>query len=214
MNSNSAIIKTLKIWMDHPVYILAGGPSIRDQNLNLLKNKIVVGVNNSYLFGDLVTCCWFGDKRWFFWHEEALKKYKGLIFTCAPEDSYPKRVIRFERDLKKKYGISPDPLKVSWNGNSGASAIDFSIKMGASKIILLGFDMTISKDNLTHWHGGHKQGSMAKNLAGMPYNRFLQSFKPIKEDCDRLGIEVINTSPISRIKEFPFMSLEKCVNIN
>ncbi len=207
-------IKFSKIWDKQPVYVLAGGPSIRDQNLELLKNKIVVGVNNSYLFGDWVNCCWFGDRRWFHWHKEDLIKFKGLIYTCAPEDSsYFKNIIIVERDIKKKYGISNNPNKVSWNGNSGSSCIDFCIKMGASTVILLGFDMTISKDHLTHWHGGHPKGSMSNKPASMPYNRFLNSFKPIKEDCAALGIEVINTSPISKIKEFPFISLEECVNI-
>lgn len=217
--SSYQTLKALQIWKDHPVYIVAGGPSILSQNLELIKNKIVVGVNNSYQMGNWIDCCWFGDTRWYHWwwndQDKPLKVFPNLIATCAPQpDQFNKRVIYFERDFKKRHGISPDPNKVAWNMNSGFSCIDFCIKMGASAVILLGMDMgLIPNNNTTHWHGGHKKSGYKPKPSTLPYKRFLTVAPSIKIDADARNIPIINTSLQSQIGHFPKISLEEVVKI-
>jgi len=50
-----------KIWNNGTVFILGGGPSLLDNNFDLIENKHVIGINNAYRLGDWVDICWFGD---------------------------------------------------------------------------------------------------------------------------------------------------------
>ena len=46
--------------------------------------------------------------------------------------------------------------RLSWGGNSGHAAIDLAYNRGATRIILLGYDMQ-GKDFEAHWHGKHSE---------------------------------------------------------
>ena len=196
--------KTVKIWPDSTVYILGGGPSLNITNLDLIKDKHVIGVNNAYKLGDWVDVCWFSDTRWFTWHQEALRNFAGLKAHCsAVKSPFVKRLLR----SKNKLGIDKNPRYVCWNMHSGGSAINFAYHLGAKRVILLGFDMKkidISEKLRSNWHEDHPSPDK-KN----PYNKFLESFSFIKKDADNLGLEILNATLDSAITDFKFVKLEE-----
>lgn len=194
------------LWQGGTAYILGGGPSIRSENLELIHDKHVIGVNNSYLLGDWVDIGWFGDKKWLFWHKATWKRWPGIKASC----NHSHEVIKHESGwIKfmargKTVGIDTRPGFVSWNRCSGSSAINLAYHLGAKRIVLLGFDMH-DVDDQKNWHSDHKDNGKA------PYDRFLSCYGDIAKDAKDLGLEIINATKGSAIKHFPYFPLEELV---
>lgn len=80
--------------------------------------------------------------------------------------------------------------------NSGLMAMEVAYQVfKAKKLLLLGFDM-----HGTHYFGAHPKG--LKNTAEAGFNRHIGQFKAWK------GCPVINCTPDSALKQFPFQSLK------
>jgi len=202
-----------KMWQGNTAYIIGGGPSLKSQDLSLIHKKRVIGVNNAFLLGDWVDVCWFGDMQWGRWHKkELLTKYHGLVASCNTNTHFVRNHpwIKFLR-RGKAMGIDPQPAHVSWNHNSGCSAINLAYHFGATRIVLLGFDMSNGKKGETHWHGGHKQLPKDQKGNNTPYSRWVKTTAFIYRDARKLGIEILNASPITTITVFPKVKLEDVV---
>ena len=193
---------SVKLWKNAAVYIIGGGPSLIGQDLcikggleSLLKTKRVIGVNNAYQFGDWVDVCYFGDAKWLDWHAHILKDYPGLVISSNPKMRDHKTVLYLQRG--KSRGIEERKKMIAWNRSSGASAINLAIHLGASKIILLGYDMK-RNDKVKNFHRDHRE----RNPEANPFERFLKVFPKIKKDADKMGIEILNATPDSAIDCF------------
>jgi hypothetical protein len=75
-------------------------------------------------------------------------------------------------------------------------------RWGAKHIILLGFDMR-RVDGQKNWHDDHIE------KRHNPFHRHLRSFPAIARDARNLGIEILNATPGSAIREFPFTTVEE-----
>ena len=215
-----------RLWEEGDVWIIGGGPSVPRQfnipkkifqsvvrgtspsvyapYMSALHDKHVIGVNVAYLLGDWIDFVFFGDKGFLLTHQEALSKFQGLKISCHPRTNEMKWVKFLARDKQHPSGITSNPMKVSWNGNSGAAAISVAAHTGARRIILLGFDMKLSEGNNQHWHNIYGRGTHfdQRRLKKLPFHRHLRGFPPIAKDAKRMGIEIINASPDSAIECF------------
>ena len=154
--------------------------------------------------------CWWGDPRWFDWNKEDLAGFAGLKVCCC--ESLRKRPeVRVLKRGKPK-GIDLRSDFASWNSSSGGSAINLAFHFGVRRVVLLGFDMRIGDDGEDNWHDMHK----IKGHTEDPYPRFMEAFPVIKEDAEREGMEIINSTMISKIPEDVFVKrpLEEVVNEN
>lgn len=193
----------MTLWNNATVFIIGGGPTIKDMPLELIHKERVVGVNDAFRLGSWVDVCWFGDNRWFDWNRKALLEFGGLKATCAPRAKNKPGIKWFARG--RSNGICAKADTVSWNQNSGASAINYAYHMGANRVILLGFDMKRSEAGEEWWHNHHQLKGRNPN----PYPRFLARFPRIKADADKLGLEIINATPGSVLDIFPMKTLEE-----
>lgn len=199
------------------VFLLGGGPSLNDIDESLLEGQNVIGVNNAwgkpvknergvtthYEPRPYVQFVWFGDDRWWKWHREWLRSFEGRIFCCR--ESLHGADGRVHAVYKgKAEGIDTRANHVSWNRSSGACAINFAYHLGFDEIVLLGYDMRRVND-VPNWHDDH----VAPNKN--PYPRFLLPFQAIARDAKELGLTIINATPDSAIKWFPFKTLEQLV---
>jgi hypothetical protein len=101
-------------------------------------------------------------------------------------------------------GFDPDPRNVRTGGNSGYQAIHVAAHAGAKRILLCGFDMTGRRGS--HWFGDH-QGPLRNTEEGT-YARWLTRYELLKVELDNRRIEVINCTPRSALRCFPFGELE------
>ena len=176
----------------------------------------MIGVNDAFRFGDWVDICFFGDDKWYWWNYDDLKTFSGLKITCdrqrnpakVPEGDKLFGSVKNEPGIKivkhsNAYGICTENSKVFFNSSSGAAAINLAWWLGAKRIILVGYDMRLI-DGERNWrrHKNWQPGPQKE------YNNFLRPFKCIARDAKRLKLEILNATPDSGLKHFPFVSLE------
>jgi hypothetical protein len=235
------------MWKGGECFIIGGGPSLPRQfgvpeeivqrvmsgaqyptayssYLEPIYKKHLIGINNAYQLGRWIEVIFFGDNSWYLAHCRMLAQYAGLKVTCNPR-FYHKSVGRhdnikyLERDKNHRHGISTKPGMVSWNDNSGFAAISLACHFGVKRIVLLGFDMRLDRDSVSHWHGHHREkyGDIKKreekNKKGKakspPFRRHLRGCQAIANDAKRMGVEILNASPKSAIKDFPRVKLSE-----
>jgi hypothetical protein len=217
-----------KIWKGETAFIIGGGRSILSQfnipneiaeKVNNKKLKLsafsrymrrlhkrnVIGVNVAYQLGNWVDFVYFTDFEFVQLHKNKLRKHKGVKVTGNRESSifdFCKIVLQPETPN----GICDKPNTVYQNRNSGAGAINLAYHLGATRIVLIGFD-GIKIDDKIHFHSEY-ENTILENIQH-PITTKHQPYKEIKDDADRLGIEIINTSFASSIKEFKKEPIEK-----
>lgn len=94
---------------------------------------------------------------------------------------------------------------VGSGGNSGFQALNLAVQWGASKVLLVGFDMNDASG--VHWYGRNNWPN-ANNPNDNNFRRWIEAFENAAPALKALGVEVINCSPVSAIKSFPRKSLE------
>ena len=224
------------LWKDGDCWIIGGGPSMPRQfkvpesvirsvmtwavrpsaysdYLEPIHNKHVIGVNNAYQIGDWIDICFFGDSSWYLVHRQALAKWKGIKATCCHRFSHRKETdmegIKFlSKDKGKRHGISTGLNTVSWNGNSGAAAISLAVHLGVKRILLLGFDMNLDENQISHWHGAHNKVQHNHKRKSPPFTRHLMGFPEIAKDAKKLEVEILNVNPKSAINDFRKVELK------
>lgn len=222
--------KVPRMWEGGECWIIGGGPSLIEQfdipadvvvdvrscrqplsvfspYMQAIHSKHIIGINAAFLLGRWVDMVFFGDNGFFLKNRRALAAFAGLKVSCAPKVNQPQYRgdgIKFTpRNGSHSRGIATTRGTVSWNKNSGAAAISVAAHTGAKRIILLGFDMRCGEDAAQHWHAEYgRQAGNPKNEKGLPFPRHLLGFPAIARDARRMGIEIINASPHSRITEF------------
>lgn len=95
---------------------------------------------------------------------------------------------------------------MGWGGNSGFHALNLAVQFGVSKIILVGFDMSL--DHGVHWHGKHVG---LNNPTVRNVDRWRRCIDAAAEPIEALGITVVNTSPVSALQNYPKMSLAEAL---
>jgi len=135
-----------------------------------------------------------------------MREYPGIkVTSCArvPEKGW-KDVHRLNRT--KPYGIeSKCSDAISWNNNSGASAINIAYHFGAKRVVLLGFDMCLSDKKKKNWHDDYKREAKNPHI----FERHLKGFDQIAEDAKALNLEIINCTEGSAITQFPIVPLKE-----
>lgn len=191
-------------WEGCDVFVIGGGDSLRKFDWNLLKDENTIGCNSAFILGsDICKICVFGDSKWFTEYEKELAQYKGVVFTNAPQMFETKIpwVWTMPREIR---GLHINAL--GWNENTGASAINLALILGAQRVFLLGFDMHLSAVGKPNWHDKIRE----KPVAGV-YPKFLKGFKSVKKTLDKRfpGRKIINVTDNSDLNYFPKISCEQ-----
>jgi hypothetical protein len=188
-----------KVWCADTVYILGGGPSLRNCDISQLNGRHVIAVNNSYKLAYFAEVLFFGDCWWFEAHRTHLESFPGIIMTtCQYEIKAFPRVIHLRHKLNR-FGLSGTRQYVTWNLNAGACAVDLAVNMGAKTIVLLGYDMK-QIDGRNNWHSDHRTSN---DPGHNPYGEFLLAWPYIAHDAQRMGVKIINATPGSALDLFP-----------
>jgi hypothetical protein len=177
-------------WEGKPCYIIGGGPSLEGFCWERLAGEFVLGCNVAFYHGvDIVPVMLFGDAKFFSQHEEGLAAYAeagGWVVTNSSRRG--NNAPGWLRVMKKQLrGLALDGL--GWNGNTGASAINLALLLGADPIYLLGFDMRVGANGKTNYHNAYNNRPNGKT-----YQRFRKGMERVAKDLARLfpGRRVIN----------------------
>jgi len=101
-----------------------------------------------------------------------------------------------------KYGLNYFPHPDGDSFNSGQRAIQLAARLGAMRVLLLGYDCSI--ENGRHWHGDHP-GDL-KNPDYASVERWQVEISRVLLALP--GLEIINCSRRSALRCFPFSTIE------
>ena len=201
--------KVHPIWKDETVFIIGGGPSLKNFDFNLLKDKKTIAINKAILYHPTSDIMFWSDKEIYKWFKPYIDKFKGKKYTIYPfTNDWVNKEIKILKSSGKD-GLKLDPGAVTDGNSSGYAAINLAYHLGVSRIVLLGFDMgNIKGEN--HFHEVYFGLEVKKEK----YVEWGESFTSLAHSLEERGIEVINASPNSALKVFKKLPLEKALQLN
>lgn len=188
-------------WPGETAFIVAGGPSVAEQNLDLLRDRKVIVINSSYERVPWADFLYFGDSRWWNEHKANLAEFKGRIVSTAPSATGDKRVLMMRKN--RPPGLSDNRQELTCRRTSLAAAINLAAHLGAKRIVLLGADGRLGNGGQSHHHVPHKWG-----LRDDCFDQQREDLQSLVKPLAKRGIEVLNASPGSALPFWPIVSLE------
>ena len=189
------------------VVCLGSGPSITPDDLATVfveKEKenvgAVIAINSMYAFAPWATALYAADCRWWTWHKGATV-FPGLKYSLDPRTKQKWPHVTTLKNTGMT-GLEMDPTGLRTGMNSGYQAINLAVHFGAKKIVLLGYDMSVSPDGKHHCHPDHPVTRRS------PYSSFLDHFKTIVQPLKANGVSVLNATRRTELHVFPKVSLE------
>jgi hypothetical protein len=140
-------------WKGETAFVVAGGPSVAAIDLNMLRGQKVIAVNSSFRAVPFADFLIFADGRWWEFNRRHLADWKGRIVCCSRSPRDKQLLMVKRKTLAGGFSDAADTLTVQFT--SSTAAIDLAVKLGASKIVLLGLDGKNAADGKTHHHSSH-----------------------------------------------------------
>lgn len=185
-----------RMWEGATVAVLAPGPSLPADIGSLARTVPAIAVNDAFRRAPSAQMLYAADNRWWEVHADALK-FPGLKVSCDEK-------IRFEQvlSLEQSTGVfDPDPGRIATGMNGGYQAVHIAMHAGASKILLVGFDM-----KGTHFFGLHPEP--LRNTAPDTFALFRERFDRLAPVAQKMGIDIVNCTPGSALTCFRRSTIE------
>ncbi len=188
-------------WAGETAVILATGPSLCAEDIDACRAAKVrlLAIKDAIRLAPDADCLWACDGNWW-------RHYGPTLHYDGPKYSLDQIAAPWASVLKNtgEMGLERDPSGLKTGRNSGYQAIGLAVHLGATRIILLGYDMQPTKGR-DHFHGPHPWKSTP------PYAVFLPMFRFLVEPLQALGISVINASRVTVLTDFPRASLAEAL---
>jgi hypothetical protein len=105
---------------------------------------------------------------------------------------------------RKPHGLHRDAL--GYNFNTGITALNLALLLGATTVYLLGFDMQLGRDGQPNWHN-----HLIDKPDAMVYNRMIKAMDWVRLDLpDQFpGCQVFNVTRGSRLPYIPQVDFDE-----
>lgn len=183
--------------LKEPVFfILAGGPSLKGQELRELRGKNVIALKTSIYFWPWAPFCYFHDYSWYVDHSTNLRKFENTRFICAFDNVIDDPAVETWQ-VGDNYALDDRPGYLPKGNNSGYGGGMLAWKFGAATIVLLGYDMRVVDGqhrfhNLRNW-------TPSDSIYESEYIPNMERFGRYMQEA---GVKVINATPGSALKCF------------
>lgn len=194
------------LWENQDVFVVGSGPSLKELNVQKLKGLNVIACNHTgfQLGAEIVKILFFSDHSFFLSQRENLEAFGGWIVTSSPNltrlpsPNWLLGVARRHDGLHKE--------AVGFGANSGCSAANLALIMGAKRVFLLGMDCRDNQGQ-THWDGRHHNSKNTQDV----YRAFLNGWGAIASALPKVfpDRQIINATPGSAIGCFPRCTYEE-----
>lgn len=196
-----------KLWPESTIICLGCGPSLSQEDIDFCRDRArVIAVKDTWRLAPWADVLYACDGKWWDFYK-GVPEFHGLKFGLTVDGHWPD--VNALRNTGMD-GLERDPSGLRTGQNSGYQAINLAVHLGATRILLLGYDMQRVKGK-AHWYGEHL-GTGYQHTAS-PYHLFLRCFETIGEPLQQLGIEVINCSPQTALTMFPCQSIREALAV-
>ena len=191
-------------WLDDTAFIIACGPSLANVPVEKIRGKgRVIAINDSFIKAPWADVLYFCDKRTFWDEYESQIKaiFRGKYIVTLDNK------IEGVKSLKNTgpNGLETDPGGLRTGSNSGYQAINLAYHFGATRIVLIGYDMSCRGHSI-HWRERRRLQTVHGYTQTID-NHMLPNFPTLVEPLKRAGVAVINATPNSRLRVWPYMPL-------
>lgn len=208
-------------WAGETVFIIAGGPSVAQQNLELLRGRKIIAINSSYErlegygvpgFTDKpphlphVDLLIFGDGHWWTAHKQKAGRLDCPIVTVA-QNVKDERVTKLTQLRPPAFSHAPTAL--TQRATTLSAAINAAaLKAPGGRIVIIGADGQFGEGGQRNHHSPHNR----RHKDGC-WDRHHDDLQKIVAPLTALGIPVINASPGSAWADlWPVMSLSEAID--
>lgn len=188
---------------------MASGPSVTAEDVALLRGRCKVAVvNTSHELAPWADLLYAADGKW--WHlYPAARTFAGLKAT--PDDRAAKDFRLHRVTLLGEVDTDDDRFSldlhgsIARGGNSAFQTVNLVTQFGCRRQIWLGFDFQGE-----HWHGKHPD--TLKNPRPHTLQKWARRLDANAATLARMGVEVINASPASALKNYRKMLLRDALD--
>jgi hypothetical protein len=191
-----------KLFPGETIAILAGGPSLTQADVDACRGRVrVIAIKDAIRLAPWADVFYACDGK--FWkHYRDSFGFTGPRYALESDAAPWASVLRNTGDTGLE--LKPDGLRTG--RNSGYQCVNLAYHLGATRVILLGFDMKQARGGRDHWFGSHPYPHSTP-----PYEAFLRCFPTIVEPLKAAGVEVINCTPGSALKCFGMMPIAEAL---
>lgn len=190
-------------WPNSRCFVIAGGESIKAQRPMIPRLKgPIIAIKEAVLLRPDADVLFLGGEATDALVRDLIPKFTGRYMVARGKfpSTYPLSCKRLTR-TKIHTALCDTPGQVA-GYDSGTSAINLAVQLGAIEVVVLGMDMCGGR-----WFNGIWPHPQMK----IPESHFRDHMGPLPEfaaDAKRKGIRIVNVSPISRIECFEKQPLE------
>lgn len=185
--------------IEKTIYIVGGGNSLKNFDFKRLKGKNIIAINRAIEFVPFAQILYFADYRFYRWHKEQIDNFNGAKFTSSARVKDESITVL---ELTGKTGLDTRLGRIRGGGSSGYGAINLAFHLGATKIVLLGYDM--QKDNKSNFHSGYKTDDVKEDT----FKKFLEPYTDLAVELNYLDIRVYNANLKSGLNVFEKVSID------
>jgi hypothetical protein len=211
------------------VVCLASGPSLTQEICDRIRDAEcrTIVVNSSCMLAPWADVLYFTDSGWYDARKELVANWPGLVVSMsrqakreldtpemvkargprilrvkgAGDPSWPPRL----PGMPKRLGFPPvGSPEIHQGRNSGNTAVSLAIAMGASRVLLVGYDCQLVNGREHH----HEEYKGPRDLTIYDLE-FRHAFRGWNEAAQNSGVEILNCTHGSAITEFPFADLDE-----
>lgn len=208
------------------VVCLASGPSLTVEDVEFVRGKAtVIAVNDAVRLAPWADVIYSSDQIWWSRHYKALRASSAVKVRVHASkhvvrrsqqsplycDGCQKRLLQSGKCWCEgiitlynagERGLSLEPDTICTAENSGGAAINVAVLLGATRILLLGYDMGIDAKGRRHFY------DTGATWVNSPFPKFRKLIATMADPLKAAGIEVVNCSRQTALECFPTGRLE------
>jgi hypothetical protein len=191
-------------WPGECCFIIAGGPSVLEHDLEQLRGRRVMVINSSAHAAPWADILYFGDWRW--WNEEpnkaAVASFGGRVVTTCQIVSDPKVLLCRKG---KPPGLSQDPtcLTQKWTSLTAATNLGAHLVGRGGTIVWLGADGKAAADGRVWHHKPHRWGPHPAR-----YDRHRADIATMVTPLQAMGVTLLIAGPSAYADLWPVVGLQ------
>lgn len=209
------------VWTGATVVVIASGPSLTPADCDLVKSwrnglglgclvapdRRAIVINTSYQLAPWADILYACDGRWWEHYYNQVRDFAGQLWTQDEPASRKFERLHYVRS-ESKPGLNKLIGVINQGQNGGHQAVGLAYQAGASKVVLLGFDMGEGGGHSKlHWHPDHPA-----RLHSFPqYEVWVRNFEVLARDLKVMGVELVNASRRSALRNVPKVLLEEAL---
>lgn len=184
-------------WAGRLVVVAATGAGLTPEVAAECAGTPTIAVSDAYRLMPTADVLYSCDTRWWDYHRP---QFAGEKWSCHEPSRNDKTGAAARHDLHLVRGCQGDTFRtdgrIAYGSNSGFQAIGLAILFGASRIVLVGFNLG----------GPHFFGAHPRPLVNSTHGQFLPAFRAAAARMPP-GVSIVNATPGGALDCWPRMPL-------